>query len=55
MAAESEMRSIVARCVQMEVKLQAAQERGDVHAVREYEVELSRLWSRYCDLEQQVA
>jgi hypothetical protein len=54
-AAESEMRLIVARTAQIEAQRQTAEERGDYPAVRDYEVELSRLWSRYVDLEHQVA
>ena len=55
MVAESEMRLIVARTAQIEALRQSAEERGDYLAVRDYEVELSRLWSRYVDLEHHVA
>lgn len=54
-SAESEMRFIVAQTAQIEAQRQVAEVRGDVSAVREYEVELSRLWSRYCDLERRIA
>lgn len=52
---EAEMRSLCTRAADHEARRQAALQRGDWQAVQEHETELSRLWSRYCDLERQVA
>jgi hypothetical protein len=50
---ESEMRAILTRAATVEAQRQAAAQRGEDHAAREYELELSRLWARHADLERQ--
>jgi len=49
---EAEQRAIVARAAALEARMQDAIADGNFPAVRDYEVELSRLWSRFTDLEQ---
>ena len=51
----AELQALCVRAADQEAKRQAAIARGDVQAVRECEIELSRLWSRYLDIEQQQA
>ena len=51
----SELQAIAARAGVEEARRQAALQRGDCQAAADAEQELSRLWARYCDLEQQVA
>ncbi len=46
-----ELRAIDGRAAIAEAQRQAAVARGDREAVRAAEIELSRLWSRRCDLE----
>lgn len=46
------LRALLTRAATLEVQRQAAVERGDHPAVREHEIELSRLWARYVDLDQ---
>lgn len=48
---EDEQRVIVAKAAALETRMQAAIAEGDYPAVRDYEVELSRLWSRFMDLD----
>lgn len=50
-ARRAEMQALCTRAAIAEAARQSAIERGDAQAVREHEVELSRLWSRYIDLE----
>lgn len=52
---EAEMRALTIREAQKEEELEAALQKQDWQAVRECEIELSRVHSRYCDLERQVA
>jgi hypothetical protein len=49
--AATEMKSLAIRASIEEARRQAAASRGDRQAAREHETELSRIWSRYCDLE----
>jgi len=49
------MRALCTRAAEHESRRLAAIGRNDLQAVHDIEVELSRLWSRYCDLERQVA
>lgn len=51
----AELQALCVRAADAEAKRQAAIARGDVQAVQEAECELSRLWSRYVDIEQQRA
>jgi hypothetical protein len=46
-----EMQSLRTRAAEQEARRQAAINRNDLAAVRDIEQELSRLHSRYCDLE----
>lgn len=50
---EAELAAIATRAGIAEAARQAAEHRGDWQAVREHELELSRLHSRACDLERQ--
>ena len=52
---EAELAALLTRAADMEARRQAAVLRGDYQAAREYELELSRLHSRACDLKRQVA
>lgn len=52
---ETELRLLCERAAEQETRRQDAIARGDRQAVVEAEIELSRIWSRYCDLERQVA
>ncbi|HSQ69566.1 MAG TPA: hypothetical protein VLM41_05735 [Steroidobacteraceae bacterium] len=49
--AATEMKSLAIRASIEEARRQAAASRGDRQAAQEHETELSRIWSRYCDLE----
>ena len=49
------MQSLRTRAAEQEARRQAAINRNDLAAVRDIEQELSRLHSRFCDLEHQVA
>jgi hypothetical protein len=49
---EAEQRAIVARAAALEARMQDAIADANFAAVRDYEVELSRLWSRFMDLDQ---
>jgi hypothetical protein len=49
--AATEMKSLAIRASIEEARRQAAARRGDRQAAQEHETELSRIWSRYCDLE----
>jgi len=50
-ADKTEMQALCVRAADQESRRQAALASGDHHAVREHELELSRLWARYVDLE----
>jgi hypothetical protein len=52
---QTEAQALMTRAADIEAQRQAALARGDVHAVKEHELELSRIWARYLDIEQQVA
>lgn len=51
----AEMQALCTRAAHAEAARQAAVERRDYSAVREHELELSRLWGRYIDLEREDA
>ncbi len=50
-----ELEALRTRASCTEANRQAAATRGDYHAAREHEQELSRLYSRACDLERHAA
>jgi len=52
---EAEMQALTTRAAEKEMELQAALQQQDWQAVREHEIELSRLHARFCELERQVA
>lgn len=51
--ARNEIEALRTRASIAEAARQAAEQRGDYQAVREHELEISRLHSRACDLERQ--
>lgn len=53
--AEAEMQALTTRAAEKDMELQAALQQQDWQAVREHEIELSRLHARFCELERQVA
>ena len=54
-AVETEKRALTTRAAEKDMELQAALQQQDWQAVREHEIELSRLHARFCELERQVA
>jgi hypothetical protein len=50
----AEMQALCTRAAEQEARRQAAAARGDRDATREAELEISRLWARYLDLERQT-
>ena len=53
--ARREAQALLTRGAHLEAQRQSAIARSDFHAVREIEIEQSRLWARYLDLEQMLA
>jgi hypothetical protein len=51
----SELKALAIRASIEEAERHAAARRGDRQAAQEHETELSRIWSRYCDLERQAS
>jgi len=51
---QRELAALKMRAAEQEARRQSAAQRGDRDAARDAEIELSRLWSRACDLERQA-
>ena len=51
----AEAQALLTRAAIIEAQRQGAVARGDHVAAHEFEIELSRIWSRYVDLERQTA